>query len=61
MRHASPSAIADATIREQLGFDSAEQLANLQTDMNPFHLGKALCLGIEISSGQQASRQWPVL
>jgi hypothetical protein len=42
----------DATIRQQLGFNTAEQLVHMQTDMNPFHFGKIPFLDIEVSWGE---------
>ena len=38
----------DATIRQQLSFNHAEQLVRLQTDMNPFHFLKVPFLNIEV-------------
>jgi hypothetical protein len=38
----------DATIRQQLGFNSTEQLVRLQTDMNPFHFVKVPFLNVEV-------------
>jgi hypothetical protein len=42
----------DTTIRQQLGFNSAEQLVHMQTDMNPFHFGKIPFLDLEVSWGK---------
>jgi hypothetical protein len=38
----------DATIRQQLAFNRAEQLVRLQTDMNPFHFLKIPVLNTEV-------------
>jgi hypothetical protein len=39
----------DTTIRQQLGFNHAEQLVRLQTDMNPFHYLKVPLLNTEVN------------
>ncbi len=39
----------DATIRQQLSFNRAEQLVRLQTDMNPFHFLNVPFLNIEVA------------
>jgi hypothetical protein len=38
----------DRHIRLQLGFNSAQQLAHIQTDMNPYQMIKLSVLGIEL-------------
>ena len=38
----------DATIRQQLAFNRAEQLVRLQTDMNPFHFLRVPFLNTEV-------------
>ena len=38
----------DATIRQQLGFNRAEQLVHLQTDMNPFHFLRLPVVNMEL-------------
>jgi hypothetical protein len=39
----------DPMIRQQLGFNHAEQLVHLQTDMNPFHYLKVPFLNVDLN------------
>lgn len=42
----------DRSIRVQLGFNSAQQLVRIQTDMNPYRMLKLPALGVEVYWGR---------
>jgi hypothetical protein len=42
----------DASIRQQLGFNAAEQLVHVQTDMNPYRFARLPYLNLEVAWGK---------
>jgi hypothetical protein len=42
----------DASIRQQLGFNSAEQLVHVQSDMNPYRFARISWLNLEVAWGK---------